>query len=189
MCDRSGAVAHSRGGPTTGSGGAARYAHVPAGLTGLGLDECPHDGDRDHVESADAFGRRIKTSQCRQKVELRRSRAVGAAVEIDDLALRRPIDGAVGDINEACEALGMPVLAAGLTRVPVHALLHDRPLAVVGDKETVEVEIKAVLNGISTFATKRLPLVRACASNPTRSPSTVSSCGVRRECFPRPPQT
>ena len=31
--------------------------------------------------------------------------------------------------------------------------------------------------------------MRACPSNPTRSPSWVSSSGVRRECFPRPPQT
>ena len=42
---------------------------------------------------------------------------------------------------------GMPVVAAGLALVAVHALLHHRPLAIVGDEETVQVEIEAILHG------------------------------------------
>ena len=41
----------------------------------------------------------------------------------------------------------MPVVAARLPLVAVHALLHDGPLAVVGDEEAVQVEIEAVLHG------------------------------------------
>ena len=41
----------------------------------------------------------------------------------------------------------MPVIAARLSLVAVHALLHDRPLAVVGDEEAVQVEIEAILHG------------------------------------------
>ena len=41
----------------------------------------------------------------------------------------------------------MPVVAARLLLVAVHALLHHRPLAVVGHEEAVEVEIEAVLHG------------------------------------------
>src|ERR1700680_4613954 len=41
----------------------------------------------------------------------------------------------------------MPVGAARLVAVAIHALLHHRPLAVVGHEEAVEVEIEAVLHG------------------------------------------
>src|ERR1700722_13110076 len=41
----------------------------------------------------------------------------------------------------------MPVVAARLLLVSVHALLDDCPLAVVGHEEAVEVEIEAVLHG------------------------------------------
>src|ERR1700676_4925415 len=41
----------------------------------------------------------------------------------------------------------MPVVAARLLPVAIHALLHHRPLAVVGYEEAVEVEIEAVLHG------------------------------------------
>jgi hypothetical protein len=39
------------------------------------------------------------------------------------------------------------------------------------------------------FATRRLALARAAPSMPTWSPMEMSSCGVRREWLPRPPQT
>ena len=41
----------------------------------------------------------------------------------------------------------MPVVAARLPLVAVHALLHDGPMAVVGDEEAVQVEVEAVLHG------------------------------------------
>ena len=41
----------------------------------------------------------------------------------------------------------MPVVPAGLALVAIHALLHDRPLAIVGDEEAVQIEIEAILHG------------------------------------------
>ena len=41
----------------------------------------------------------------------------------------------------------MPVVAARLPLVAVHALLHHGPLPVVGDEEAVQVEVEAVLHG------------------------------------------
>ena len=42
---------------------------------------------------------------------------------------------------------GMPVIAARLPLVAVHALLHDGPMAVIGDEEAVQVEVEAILHG------------------------------------------
>ncbi len=39
------------------------------------------------------------------------------------------------------------MVAARLPALAVHALLHDRPLAVVGDEKTVQIEVEAVLHG------------------------------------------
>jgi hypothetical protein len=41
----------------------------------------------------------------------------------------------------------MPVVAAGLALVAVHALLHHSPLAIVDDDEAVQVEIETILHG------------------------------------------
>ena len=41
----------------------------------------------------------------------------------------------------------MPMVPPRLLVVAVHALLHDRPFAVVGHEETVQVEIEAILDG------------------------------------------
>src|SRR6476620_8404841 len=41
----------------------------------------------------------------------------------------------------------MPVIAPRLPLVAVHALLHDRPLAVLRDEEAVQIEIETVLHG------------------------------------------
>src|SRR6185312_12896765 len=43
------------------------------------------------------------------------------------------------------QLFGVPVIAPRLALVAVHALLHDRPFAVVGDEEAVEIEVEAVL--------------------------------------------
>src|SRR5881227_2028340 len=49
-------------------------------------------------------------------------------------------------LHEAAYALGEPVISARLATVDVHALLDDRPGAVVRDDEPVQVEIEAVLD-------------------------------------------
>src|SRR5205814_91571 len=49
-------------------------------------------------------------------------------------------------LHEAAYALGEPVISARLATVGVHALLDDRPGAVVRDDEPVQVEIEAVLD-------------------------------------------
>ena len=49
-------------------------------------------------------------------------------------------------VYEALQIFGMPMVPARLLVVAVHALLHDRPLAVVGDEESVQIEIEAVLD-------------------------------------------
>lgn len=41
----------------------------------------------------------------------------------------------------------MPVVPARLLVVGVHALLHDRPLAVVGHEEPVQIKVEAILDG------------------------------------------
>ena len=67
--------------------------------------------------------------------------------EVDDLAAASTLDGAVGGIDEALQALGKPVITARRPAAVAHALLDHRPAAVVGDDEAVEIEIEAVLNG------------------------------------------
>jgi hypothetical protein len=87
-------------------------------------------------------------SELAQKLELRRTRCAGAAVdEVDDLALLGSIDGAVRLLDEAREFFGVPVVAARRSCVAVHPLLHDRPLAVRSNEEAVQVEVEAVLHG------------------------------------------
>jgi hypothetical protein len=49
-------------------------------------------------------------------------------------------------VYEALQIFGMPMVPARLLVVAVHALLHDRPLAVIGDEESVQIEIEAVLD-------------------------------------------
>ena len=41
----------------------------------------------------------------------------------------------------------MPMVAARLLLVAVHALLHDRPLPVVGHEEPVQIKVEAILDG------------------------------------------
>jgi hypothetical protein len=82
-----------------------------------------------------------------QQLELSRARRFRPLVrQVDDLALRRSVDRRVGLIDEARQVFRMPVVAARLPLVAVHALLHDGPLAVVGDEEAVQVEVETVLH-------------------------------------------
>jgi|SRR6516164_473366 len=63
----------------------------------------------------------------------------------------------------------MPVIAARLPRLAIHALLHHRPFAVIGDEEAVQIEIKAVLHrgavdlGDETTGLRQLRAVEADA--------------------------
>ena len=83
-----------------------------------------------------------------QQLQLRCARRFGPLIrEIDDLALRWTIDGAVRLVYEADQLLRVPMVAACLSFVAVHALLHDRPLAVVGHEEAVQIEVETVLHG------------------------------------------
>ena len=83
-----------------------------------------------------------------EQIELRAARGFGAVVgEVDDHALRRPVDRAVRLVDEALQALREPVIAPRLPGIAVHALLHHGPLAVVGHDEAVQVKIEAVLHG------------------------------------------
>ncbi len=66
--------------------------------------------------------------------------------QVDDLALGRSIDGAVWFVDKTLQAFGMPMVAARLPLVAIHALLNDRPFALVGHDETVQVKVKAVLH-------------------------------------------
>ena len=57
-----------------------------------------------------------------------------------------PSIAACGSSTKLCKTFRQPVIAPRLTLLAVHALLHDRPVAVVGDDEAVQVEIEAVLH-------------------------------------------
>src|SRR6185437_8456329 len=67
--------------------------------------------------------------------------------EVDDLALVEPVDRLVRRLDEALQAFRQPVIAARRAARIVHALLDDCPAAIVGDDETMQVEVEAVLDG------------------------------------------
>ncbi len=83
-----------------------------------------------------------------EKIELARSRSLRPPVgQIDDLARLMPLDGRMRRIDETGHAFGQPVIAACLPAGIVHALLHHHPFSVVGDDETVQIEVEPVLHG------------------------------------------
>ena len=112
-----------------------------------------------------------------QEIKLCLARPVSTTVgQVDDLTLGWPINCTVRRIDETGHAFGMPMVAPGLPFVAIHALLHDGPLAIIRDKESVEVEIEAVLDrGAVDLRTRRLARVKASPSKPTRWPISVSS--------------
>ena len=76
------------------------------------------------------------------------ARRFGAMVrEIDDHALLRAVDRGVRLVDETLQPFGKPMIAACLLALAIHALLHDHPIAIIGDNEAVQVKIKAVLHG------------------------------------------
>src|SRR5688500_19197255 len=63
------------------------------------------------------------------------------------MAFALTFDRRMGRIDEALQILGQPMVAASAAPRPVHPLLNDRPLAVVGDDEAGQIEGEAVLDG------------------------------------------
>ena len=83
----------------------------------------------------------------RPAVELASARRLGAPVDqIDDLALGLARNRRMRRVHKAREAFGEPMVAPRLPAVPVHPLLDDSPVAVVGHDEAVQVEVEPVLH-------------------------------------------
>ncbi len=127
----------------------------------------------------------------RQQIELRRSRSSGTLVgQIEDVALARSLDGAVRRVDKVGDVARMPVVAACLPRVFVHALLDSRPFALIGHEEAVQIKVKPILHcGAVDFGDQTAGAGQRNCIEADRSPSALSSSGVRRECLPRPPHT
>jgi hypothetical protein len=67
--------------------------------------------------------------------------------QINDLTLGRPVDRTVGLVHKTTQVLGMPVIAPRLPLLAIHALLHHSPFSVIGDEETVKIELESILHG------------------------------------------
>ena len=94
------------------------------------------------------LGNNAIRTQIVQEVELPGARKFRPLVrQVDDLALYRPVDCAVRLVDEALQGFRMPMVAARLLLVAVHALLHDRPLPVVCHEEPVQIKVEAILDG------------------------------------------
>ena len=82
-----------------------------------------------------------------EQVDLPPPRRLGARVgQVDDDALVDPVDGGVRFVDEALQTFRQPVVAPRLAALAVHALLDDDPAAVVGDDESVQIEVEPVLD-------------------------------------------
>ena len=82
-----------------------------------------------------------------QNAKLTAARGRTLIGEIDDLPLPDSIDGGVGFLDKTFQAFRKPVIPASLLAVAIHPLLDDNPLTIVGHNETVQIKIKAILNG------------------------------------------
>ena len=79
--------------------------------------------------------------------QLRLSRRDSSAVgQVDDLALPRPVDGAVRLVHKARQPFGEPVITPRLPALRIHALLDDHPLTIICDNEAMQVEAEPVLH-------------------------------------------
>ena len=82
------------------------------------------------------------------------------------------------------------MIATRLPALAVHALLHHRPMTVVGDDEPVQVEIETILHGGTVhLGHETAGLRKFAAVEADLIPDPMSSLGVCREYLPRPPQT
>ena len=83
-----------------------------------------------------------------QKLKLGSPGDVCAAVgEVDDFALMDAFNRSVRFVDETLQTFGQPMIAARRAARVVHALLDDGPMAIVGDDEAVQVEVKTILDG------------------------------------------
>src|SRR5260370_17249988 len=93
------------------------------------------------------FSRNPVRPQARKKLELPASRSLGATVgKVCNNALVGAVDCGMGLLHEALQAFRKPVITASLLALTVHSLLHYGPATIIGDNETVQVQIKTVLN-------------------------------------------
>ena len=82
------------------------------------------------------------------------------------------------------------MIAARGAGCAVHALLHDDPIAVVGDDEAVEVKVEAVLHGGAVHLGDQPARLRQRRAVEADARADVGQLrGVWREWRPRPPQT
>jgi len=82
-----------------------------------------------------------------EQLELHAPRRFRPVVDqVDDLALRGPLDRGMRLVDKALQPFRKPVIAAGLLELAVHPLLYNDPVAVVGDDEPVQIELEAVLH-------------------------------------------
>ena len=107
----------------------------------------PHVMLRRHGEAPHLANRTRRIgARNRQQGILRGARAAIHQVHHDACVL--PDDGGVGVGGEVPDRCRVPVIAAGEPAVFVQSLLHDCPVAVRGQDERVEVDLKAVGDGV-----------------------------------------
>src|SRR6478672_5956772 len=68
--------------------------------------------------------------------------------KVHNLALGIAGDPRMWRLNKALECGRMPMIAPGHSRLAVHPLLDDHPLAFGGDYEAVQIELETVANSI-----------------------------------------
>src|ERR1700719_3219964 len=86
-------------------------------------------------------------AQCTEELELHAPGRFRAVVgQVYDLAVPWPFYRGVRLVDKALQPFRKPVIAAGLLELAVHPLLYDNPVAVVGDDETMQIELGAVLH-------------------------------------------
>ena len=66
--------------------------------------------------------------------------------QIDDLSLLWTVNRSVWLVDEARHPLREPVISAGLLELPVHSLLNDDPMGLVGDDEAMQIKLETVLH-------------------------------------------
>ena len=114
----------------------------------------PHVVMHRHLEMGNGRILTEATQQCYDTIgialhqlNLRRPRGRGAMIgQVDDLSLMQAIDRRVWLVDEALEPVRQPVVPPCLAPHDVHPLLDNRPCAVIGHHEAVQVEIESVLH-------------------------------------------
>jgi hypothetical protein len=82
-----------------------------------------------------------------EELELTTARRFRAVVgQVYDLALPWTFNRGMRLVDETFQSHGVPVVAAGLLELTIHALLHNDPVAVVGDDEAVQIQLEPVLH-------------------------------------------